>query len=484
MKATLLLFMGLASCLAACSSEYGAGEHGADETEPAAGETATAIINGVNDTIHEAVVTVYDEQGGSAMLCSGTVVKVDAEHQIGYVLTAGHCAAVPPKYIYVGDDFQSHATLRFEVIDYQKHPSYDGSVTSSYDFALIRFAGADATTPTMPVLPPAQDTLGEKSVVTCVGFGRTNTPPASSINTVRQSIDRSLSATSPTKLSYSLSTGGICNGDSGGPALLAVGKTEYVAGVHSYVTGNCDGVGVSGRISAAYDWVNSVLSEPAPAATCDVCTKRVSSGNGACRKMDQACLADANCGNYSRCLAACSEDACRSNCDSKYPLGVGPYNASRQCACSTECASACSGTALCESAPKCGYAASAGGAACATCTESACCSELAACASDGTCYDCLQKGDAPAACATNAARAALGHCRERSCAPSCDNENRAWAATESGKINPLSASDALPGQGCALSPASASPASARAFAVGTIFAVAGMLLRRRRRGVR
>ena len=477
------LWLSLAACLAglsACSSDA------LDDAESEdAVATSAPIINGVNDTTHGAVVTVYDEQGKSAMLCSGTVLRVDAESHIGYVLTAGHCAVIPPKYVYVGDDFHARATLRYEVIDARKHPLYDGSVTSSYDFAIVRFAGAEASTPTMPVLSPEKDKLAEKATVTCVGFGRTSAPPESSDNTVRQSIDRSLSAVSETKLSYSLSSGGICNGDSGGPALVAVGTTEYVAGVHSYVTGNCDGVGVSGRISAAFDWVQSIVTEPAPAASCDLCIKRVTSGTGACRKMEQACLADAQCGSYARCVTACANDACRTSCGSKYPLGVGPYNASQQCACTTECASVCTGSSLCAATPSCGYAdgASSVGNSCTSCTDSACCSELAACSADGTCYDCLQKDDAPAACATNAKRVALAHCRERSCAPSCDMENAAWAATESGEMNPLSTFGPVSGGGCAMSPTPGNAAGPASMAT-TLGVALGMILRRRRRSVR
>ncbi|WP_394843610.1 trypsin-like serine protease [Pendulispora brunnea] len=478
------LWISLAACLAglsACSSD--AWDHAA--ADEIAGSASAPIINGVNDTTHGAVVTVYNEQGKSAMLCSGTVIHVDAESRVGYVLTAGHCAAIPPKYVYVGDDFHARATLRYEAIDVRKHPLHDGSVTSSYDFAIVRFAGAEASTPTMPILTPEQDKLAEKSVVTCVGFGHTNAPPESSDNTVRQSIDRSLNAVSPTKLSYSISNGGICNGDSGGPALISVDNTEYVAGVHSYVTGNCDGVGVSGRISAAFEWVQSIVTEPAPADSCELCAKREASGTGACRKMEQACLADAQCGNYARCITACSNDSCRTACENKYPLGVGPYNASKQCACTSEvCANVCAGSTMCAATPACGYAgASSVGNACATCTDSACCSELAACAADGTCYDCLQKDDAPAACATNAKRVALAHCRERSCAPSCDMENAAWAATESGEMNPLSTFGPVSGGGCAMSPTpgnAAGPASVAA----TLGVVLGMFLRRRRRSVR
>ena len=321
---TFSIFAVLAAGVTACSSQ-------ADEAE-AVEQSSAPIVGGAPDTKHAAVVSIYAEQGQSAMLCSGTIVGVDGVNHLGYVLTAGHCLAFPPKYVYLGDDFIAHTSTRLQVLDYQKHPNYDGAITSSYDFGLIRVAGIAENAPKMPVLSPSQDALAPDSVVTCVGFGRTSAPPATNQNTVRQSIDRTLSNASTTKLSYSLATGGICNGDSGGPAIVTVGATEYVAGVHSYVTGNCDGTGVSGRISVAADWVASVVSQPPPAPKCGYAWT-----GGAC-----AYCTDAGCCDE---VAACGADgACRACLDQgdKAPgCGTNPHRlALAQCrerTCATTC---------------------------------------------------------------------------------------------------------------------------------------------------
>ncbi|WP_394826024.1 S1 family peptidase [Pendulispora albinea] len=470
------LVMGAAAC---SSSER---DDARTELEPGAGQTASPIINGVRDTTRDAVVSIYSEEGKKALLCTGTIVQVDPVRKIGLVLTAGHCVALTPKYVYVGDDFRARATLRYKVVDWQKHPLYDGGITSSYDFAFLRFAGADESTPTMPILSPEQDKLGPDSVVTLVGFGRTAAPPASSDNTTRQKIDRALSDADATKLTYPIASGGICNGDSGGPALTVVDGTEYIAGVHSYVTGNCDGNGVSGRISAApaHDWVESALAEASPPASCELCDLAASSGSGVCRRMEQSCLADASCGNFARCVTNCADDLCRAACQQKYPLGVGPFNAVQQCACRTACTGVCQGSSHCAGTPKCGVAPAAGNG-CGTCTESACCAELADCAADGTCYDCLQKQDQGEACAANTKRVALAACRERSCATSCDDENAEWADTTSGQVSsgfaPLGRISVT--RGCTTSP-TLPPFSSRTGALAAL-AAAGLLLRRRRR---
>ncbi len=331
--ATYSSFAILAAAASACSSS--------PESSESVGKSSEGIVSGQPDTTHQAVVSIYGEQGNSAMLCSGTIVAVDASRQMGYVLTAAHCLAFPPKYVYVGDDFRAHATARLGVVDYQAHPSYAGEVTSSYDFALVRVTGVDATTPVMPFLRPEQDKLAADSVVTCVGFGRTTEPPASNENTQRQSIDRTLDSVTTTKLSYSLATGGICNGDSGGPALVNIDGTAYVAGVHSYVTGNCDGTGVSGRISAAADWVSQVVAQPPPGPQCGypwsgggcaLCTDAsccdelaACAADGTCRTcLDQNDAPEACATNDKRlALARCREQSCSATCGEKDAVWAG-----------------------------------------------------------------------------------------------------------------------------------------------------------------
>src|SRR2546430_11092494 len=75
--------------VAACSST-------SSPKSESTGTTASPIINGQLDTTHDAVVAIALQQGNEGGLCSGTIVKIDAATNIGWVLTAAHCVAISP----------------------------------------------------------------------------------------------------------------------------------------------------------------------------------------------------------------------------------------------------------------------------------------------------------------------------------------------------------------------------------------------------
>src|SRR5262245_22700887 len=86
---------------AACSSE---------PPSPSArlGQTQGAIINGVLDTSHPAVVALFlgssDSFEGS---CSGTIVRTEAERRIGWVATAAHCVGSGVSLVVQTEDYAS-----------------------------------------------------------------------------------------------------------------------------------------------------------------------------------------------------------------------------------------------------------------------------------------------------------------------------------------------------------------------------------------
>jgi hypothetical protein len=267
-----------------------------------------------------------------------------------------------------------------------------------------------------------------------VGFGRTSlrrvTNPDQ--NTTRHKVQKSLSSATSTQIAYAMASSGICQGDSGGPVLVTTGGVEKVAGIHSYVengspvqepgggvSSDCDGNGVSGRVSTAgTSIVTEMTGKPAPAASCDVCSKVANSGNNECALLERACSTDPSCLGYFQCTTACGNTAaCKASCLAKFPKGEGPVAAVNACVCTQACAQEC-GTGLgCRSVPKCGAKLPAG--ACSTCTEGACCQETFDCTADGTCYLCLKGGDADPACATNAKRKALATCVASKCKDPC-----------------------------------------------------------------
>jgi MYXO-CTERM domain-containing protein len=212
------------------------------EAEPGGerGRVERPIINGVVDTTHTAVVGVFN----GVEVCSGTIIAVDGSD--GYVLTTASCVATnAATMILEGDDYTSPGTT-YSVAEQTSHPSASGG---DFDFAVIRFTGATASTPVIPAMTPAEDNLTTSDTVTAVGYGITSFPAGA--NTTRRSLDLSIASLTSTVITVPLSSGGPCTGDGGGP-LLSQG-TERVAGVNSFSDGTCSTAAGAGRVSAVYD---------------------------------------------------------------------------------------------------------------------------------------------------------------------------------------------------------------------------------------
>jgi len=428
--------------LAACSSTDRSGAL----PDPLSGEgpaahTSSAIINGQLDTTHQAVVAVILQQGTEGGLCSGTIVKVDPVSHIGWVLAAAHCVNIPPVYVLQGNDFsQQTGTLSYDVLDYKADSRYSGQPGSPYDFAVLRIIGVDATTPTIPMVS-ASDGLAVGTDVLSVGYGRTSliaTGTPAMDNTIRRHVAKQLSQVGQL-ISYDMATDGICQGDSGGPVLVTSGGVEKVAGVHSFVQGDCNGTGVSVRVSFDLSFINGELAKAPPAEDCTLCGKIANSGNGTCAELTRSCLADKDCNGYYQCLSSHPRNVCLG----MFPKAQGPFNAAANCQCTQACTTQCKGDATCAGVPKCGYAYAAG--SCATCTESSCCAESLACAADGTCYLCLDTKDKAAECATNPARQALSACQASKCTAECGSSTGA----DGGVTDPGADPAADPGNGAA-----------------------------------
>lgn len=397
--------------LVACSST---------EIKPISGEHpkqgSEAIINGTADTTHQAVVFLYGQNAQTGAACSGTIVKSDPASKVAWVLTAAHCVDnIPPSLVIQGNDYSSPSSIEYSVIDYAADPAYDPqNAGSTGDFAVVRIAGADATTPVIP-MATAPDGCAVGETVVSVGYGKTTTDPSAPDNTLRHKVTKQLGQVSSSLLTYDISTSGICSGDSGGPVLANVGGTEKVVGVHSYVTGNCDDTGNSDRVTSGATFIAQQLAKAAPADDCNFCQSTSFSGNQPCAQKQRECFADDQCKGYYDCATACNGNAtCVAGCAKKYPLGEGPFDAVADCSC-TSCANECG--VACAGIPKCGYAYPKG--TCKTCLESSCCSEISACAVDGQCFACLKNGDSDAACATNQLRQALSTCQASSCNDVC-----------------------------------------------------------------
>ena len=88
---------------------------------------------------------------------------------------------------------------------------------------------------------------------------------------------------------FSQQDGGICNGDSGGPALFTKGGIEYVAGITSYGDRICQVYGISTAVQDYYDWIISKAPEVA-AQYVEVCDNGIDDdGDGVIDSADSDC---------------------------------------------------------------------------------------------------------------------------------------------------------------------------------------------------
>ncbi len=198
-----------------------------------------------SDTTHSAVVAIVSNQGS---LCSGTVVRRSEDGNTLSVLTAAHCCPESPDTlrIRVGADYAEPSRM-LPVESFQRHPCYNG-LSNDYDFCVleVRDEGQLNITPIPLAAMPDDVTVGDP--VTFVGYGST---PAR--NSIRRRVEGRVIEVAPLTIGVDQTDGlgGICFGDSGGPALVIRNGVEVVAGVSSFVAPSslCNVVGVVGRVA-------------------------------------------------------------------------------------------------------------------------------------------------------------------------------------------------------------------------------------------
>jgi hypothetical protein len=191
------------------------------------------IVNGSVDTTHQAVVAYLF---GNAH-CTATIVHTEGND--GYALTAGDCFGQDFGSIRQGDTFNA-GYVSYPVVDRTIHPSFP-----SCNFGLLRFNGATAATPTMPIASPDDDPLAVGLDATIVGYGLTE----NGATYQRHASTVSVSLLTDQTVTLDQSSAGFCHGDNGGPLLVDVGGVPHVAGVASHIEGgglDCIGPGVEG----------------------------------------------------------------------------------------------------------------------------------------------------------------------------------------------------------------------------------------------
>jgi len=343
-----LLALASAGFVALAGSIFGCASGGEPPEEEPTRVGSHGIVGGTVDPGHDAVVFYLTGGGGQ---CTATIVARSGS--TGFALTAAHCISGGNGQLAQADDYQdcyagnAGCQAVYDVTETAIHPNYGGNDGDPYDFAMLRFAGAGAST---PVIPAAQspDGLAAGTQVEFVGYGvnefndtnrrhvfdTLSAVPSEGIN----------SAVTALFLFYDQNPGGPCNGDSGGPAL----RNGEVVGVTSAGDENCTQFGVSGRVSAVYSsFIKPFIDGVPPVLNCNDCFQGAISGAGPCVSSVEACFADTNCEGLVDCIDGCGgSTSCINGCGSQWQAGVPLYNAIFDCTCgvcASECSSECAG---------------------------------------------------------------------------------------------------------------------------------------------
>lgn len=184
-----------------------------------------------------AVVLIYDY--ANSYLCTGTLIDQNI------VLTAAHCAlGDKTNYKILFEVQNSRANYERKVTAIVTHEKYnrkelDGTFDMTQeraDIALIKFSGNLPPGYAPVLLPQKFDSLPIGQEFMAFGFGRTGYNSSSANELMSKNLRINLNQAKKNEFMVDQrSSGGICPGDSGGPAMIERNQNLYVIGVASAI---------------------------------------------------------------------------------------------------------------------------------------------------------------------------------------------------------------------------------------------------------
>lgn len=223
-SATLLKTLALGLLLSACAPE-------SENSLPAISQSQQPLIGGDPTEGDPAVVALL--LGSNRSFCTGTLISPKV------ILTAAHCiddlGNDPSARIFFGADTQGIGQT-FSVRAKHQHPMWTGVLSNGHDIGMLvmDFPHPDPDIAMPMNLSPISEHIGVD--YRHVGFGVYDRATGAA-DGKKRSGTTALSSTQGDVIVSGDSQVSVCFGDSGGPAFINIEGQDYIAGVHSYTTG-------------------------------------------------------------------------------------------------------------------------------------------------------------------------------------------------------------------------------------------------------